>query len=72
MTAASTRESLLIDHAAERAGVSRRTMYYWIARGKVQHFRTHGGSTRVYVDSLPNVQREARAKSIADVLRGVQ
>jgi excisionase family DNA binding protein len=38
--------------ACEVVGVSRRTIYNWIAGGKVQYVRTAGGSVRIYADSL--------------------
>jgi excisionase family DNA binding protein len=33
-------------------GVSRRTIYNWIAAGKVEYVRTAGGSIRIFVDTL--------------------
>jgi len=33
-------------------GVSRRTIYNWIASGKVEYVRTAGGSVRIFVDTL--------------------
>jgi excisionase family DNA binding protein len=38
--------------ACEVVGVSRRTIYNWMAGGKVQFVRTAGGSVRIYADSL--------------------
>jgi excisionase family DNA binding protein len=38
--------------ACELVGVSRRTIYNWIAGGKVDYVRTAGGSIRIFVDSL--------------------
>ena len=38
--------------ACEVVGVSRRTIYNWMAGGKVQYVRTAGGSVRIYADSL--------------------
>ena len=38
--------------ACELVGVSRRTIYNWIASGKVEYVRTAGGSVRIFVDSL--------------------
>jgi len=32
--------------------VSRRTIYNWIASGKVEYIRTAGGSVRIFVDTL--------------------
>ena len=33
-------------------GVSRRTIYNWIASGKIEYVRTAGGSVRIFVDTL--------------------
>ena len=41
-----------IAQACAIAGVSRRTIYYWIANGKAQAIRTAGGRLRIYADSL--------------------
>ncbi|MGH9173081.1 MAG: helix-turn-helix domain-containing protein [Vicinamibacterales bacterium] len=38
--------------ACEMVGVSRRTIYNWIAAGKVEYVRTAGGSIRIFTDSL--------------------
>ena len=38
--------------ACEAVGVSRRTIYNWIASGKVEYVRTAGGSVRIFVDTL--------------------
>lgn len=46
------RETVTIQRAASLTGVSRRTIYYWIAAGKVEYVRTAGGSIRVFVDTL--------------------
>ena len=48
--------------ACEVVGVSRRTIYNWMAGGKVEYVRTAGGSVRIFADSLwrapqPNRQR---------------
>jgi predicted site-specific integrase-resolvase len=32
--------------------VSRRTIYNWIAAGKVEYVRTAGGSIRIFADTL--------------------
>ena len=34
------------------AGVSRATLYRWIALGKVECVRTAGGALRIYADTL--------------------
>jgi excisionase family DNA binding protein len=38
--------------AAQLVGVSRRTVYNWLASGKLDYVRTAGGSVRIFVDSL--------------------
>ena len=54
-----TRDALIVDRktisimqACELVGVSRRTIYNWIADGKVDYVRTAGGSIRIFVDTL--------------------
>lgn len=49
--------SVLVDKAAELLGVSRRTVYYRIREGKLQTFRTRGGSQRVLLDSIEQLLR---------------
>jgi excisionase family DNA binding protein len=46
------RKTVSIPRACELVGVSRRTLYNWIAGGKVQYVRTAGGSVRIFVDTL--------------------
>jgi excisionase family DNA binding protein len=46
------RETVSIPRACELVGVSRRTIYNWIADGKVQYVRTAGGSVRIFADTL--------------------
>ena len=46
------RKTLSIAKAGELVGVSRRTIYNWIAGGKVEYVRTAGGSVRIFVDTL--------------------
>jgi len=46
------RETVSIMSAAEAVGVSRRTIYNWIADNKVEYIRTAGGSIRIFVDTL--------------------
>jgi excisionase family DNA binding protein len=38
--------------ACELVGVSRRTIYNWLASGKIEYVRTAGGSVRIFVDTL--------------------
>ena len=49
--------------ACEVVGVSRRTIYNWMAGGKIEYVRTAGGSVRIFADSLwksPHVDESAR------------
>jgi excisionase family DNA binding protein len=46
------RKTVSIPRACEIVGVSRRTIYNWIASGKIQYVRTAGGSVRIFVDTL--------------------
>ena len=38
--------------ACDAVGVSRRTIYNWISRGKLEYVRTAGGSIRIFADTL--------------------
>lgn len=51
-TMAIERKTISIMKACELVGVSRRTIYNWIAGGKVEYVRTAGGSVRIFVDTL--------------------
>ena len=46
------RQSVSISRACQLVGVSRRTIYNWIADGKIQYVRTAGGSVRIFADTL--------------------
>ena len=46
------RKTISIMKACELVGVSRRTIYNWIASGKVEYVRTAGGSVRIFVATL--------------------
>jgi excisionase family DNA binding protein len=46
------RQTISIMKACQLVGVSRRTIYNWIAAGKVEYVRTAGGSIRIFVDTL--------------------
>jgi len=46
------RKTISINKASDLVGVSRRTIYNWIASGKVEYVRTAGGSVRIFVDTL--------------------
>lgn len=41
-----------IMEAGRRAGVSRRCIYNWIAKNKVEYVRSAGGGICIFVDSL--------------------
>lgn len=57
------RQTISIMKACELVGVSRRTIYNWIAAGKVEYVRTAGGSIRIYVDTL---WREGSARPVLE------
>lgn len=46
------RETVTIKVACAIVKVSRRTIYNWIATGKVETIRTAGGGQRIFVDTL--------------------
>jgi excisionase family DNA binding protein len=46
------RQTISIMKACAVVGVSRRTIYNWMAGGKVEYVRTAGGSVRIFADSL--------------------
>jgi excisionase family DNA binding protein len=46
------RKTVSIPKACELVSVSRRTIYNWIASGKIQYIRTAGGSVRIFEDTL--------------------
>jgi excisionase family DNA binding protein len=46
------RKTVSIPTACELVSVSRRTIYNWIASGKIQYVRTAGGSVRIFADTL--------------------
>ena len=50
--------TLLIDAAARRLGVSRRTVYYRIRDGRLRTIRTRGGSLRVLASSIEALRRD--------------
>lgn len=50
--------SVSIEQAAQRLGVSRRTVYYRIRDLRLRTIRTIGGSLRVLTDSLEEFSRE--------------
>lgn len=46
------RKTVSIMKSCELVGVSRRTIYNWLASGKIEYVRTAGGAVRIFVDSL--------------------
>ena len=59
------RKTVSIPRACELVGVSRRTIYNWIAAGKIQYVRTAGGSVRIFADTLwrePEADSETHAE----------
>lgn len=44
--------TVTINQATKIAGVSRRTIYYWLEAGKIRYVRTAGGSVRIFPKSL--------------------
>lgn len=50
-----------IAQACAIAGVSRRTIYYWITLDKLEIVRTPSGHVRIYTDTLLRPERESRA-----------
>jgi len=59
--------SVIVDHAAELLGVSRRTVYYRIREGKLATIRTRNGSQRVLMESILALLRARAARArVAD------
>ncbi len=46
------RDTISIIKACELVGVSRRTIYNWLAAGKIEYVRTAGGAVRIFTDTL--------------------
>ena len=46
------RKAISIAQACQSVGVSRRTIYNWMAAGKVEYVRTAGGAVRIFEDTL--------------------
>jgi excisionase family DNA binding protein len=57
------RKTVSIPRACELVGVSRRTIYNWLAGGKIQYVRTAGGSVRIFEDTLWRDPAEASGHS---------
>jgi excisionase family DNA binding protein len=56
------RRAISITQACESVGVSRRTIYNWMAAGKIQYVRTAGGAVRIFEDTL---WRDPEAEPVA-------
>jgi excisionase family DNA binding protein len=60
------RKTISIMKACELVGVSRRTIYNWLASGKIEYVRTAGGSVRIFADTLwrePNREERPAVES---------
>lgn len=64
------RKTVSIPHACELVGVSRRTIYNWIADGKVQYVRTAGGSVRIFADTLWREPEAGETPWTPDIRKG--
>jgi len=60
------RQTVSIPRACGLVSVSRRTIYNWMASGKVQYVRTAGGSVRIFADTLWRGPELAAADTWAD------
>ena len=56
--------SVSIEQAAQRLGVSRRTVYYWIRDVRLRTVRTLGGSLRVVTDSLEEMSKQMSGETV--------
>ena len=63
------RQTVSIPRACELVSVSRRTIYNWMASGKVQYVRTAGGSVRIFADTLWRGPELAPSEAWQDELR---
>lgn len=46
------RQTVSIAEACTQVGVSRRTIYNWMAEGKIEYVRTAGGAVRIFTETL--------------------
>jgi excisionase family DNA binding protein len=65
------RQAISIIKAAQLVGVSRRTIYNWLASGKLEYVRTAGGSVRIFVDSLWREPMPAHQRPTPDTITSV-
>ena len=63
------RETVSIMRAAELLRVSRRTIYNWIASGRVNYCRTLGGAIRLFEDELLVLQERPEPIPISQATR---
>ncbi len=64
------RQTLSIMKACEVVGVSRRTIYNWIAAGKVEYVRTAGGAIRIFADTLWREPGDERRQAVRALSSG--
>jgi excisionase family DNA binding protein len=51
-------KSVFIEQAMQMLSVSKRTVYYWIRQGRLQTIRTRGGSQRVLLASIRDLENK--------------
>ena len=61
------RKTISIMKACELVGVSRRTIYNWLADGKIEYVRTAGGSVRIFADTLWRDPNDATRPAVSSV-----
>lgn len=61
------RRTVNILQACAVAGVSRRTIYNWLDKGKLEYVRTAGGSVRIFEDTLLTSRKYRRDVSDAGI-----
>jgi excisionase family DNA binding protein len=66
------RKTISIMKACELVGVSRRTIYNWLANGKVEYVRTAGGSVRIFADTLWRDPNDAAKPAVPAMWEGRQ
>jgi excisionase family DNA binding protein len=64
------RHTVSILQACDLVHVSRRTIYNWLAAGKLEYVRTAGGSVRIFEDTLWRTPQPAAPA--ADVVEAAQ
>ena len=56
--------------ACELVGVSRRTIYNWLASGKIEYVRTAGGSVRIFADTLWRDANDSSRPAVQSMWQG--